>query len=728
MTVYQPENIPLSGRAHQLLKQLHNENPRLKEIYQLAQNDDEAKIQLRSWAMEILEENTTALHYYNREVSGRQAFEQLRWKDFAAIRILDYIDNAGRNFVNPYRKGMIFTMDPFKTLWWATKQNGGGAKPQFFQDLIFLFRQLTQQLPGTKPSKEKVLHWMERWNTGLDKELVDIRKENKNRIINILIQKMDADEIADTKYSFPVGCSYDEKVTLMNKWWDEHQFHLHFAIRSPKLMNEMLNHSLDIDTVNLLEKAEKKGIPFFVNPYYLSLLNATTANFKANSDLAIRHYIIYSKQLIEEFGRIEAWEKEDVVELGKPNAAGWLLPSTHSIHRRYPEVAILIPETMGRACGGLCASCQRMYDFQRGNLNFNLEKLTPKEKWEDKLMRHLSYYETDAQLRDILITGGDALMSRNASLERILEAVYQMAKRKQEANLQRPDGEKYAEMVRVRLGTRLPAYLPQRVTPSLAAILANFRKKASKIGIKQFIIQTHFESPLEVTPEAKLAVERLIAAGWIVTNQLVFTTAASRRGHTAKLRQTLNKIGILTYYTFSVKGFLENTFNYATNARAMQEQIEEKSIGRIPPVYFTDIKDFPNYPEKIKENIELLQRKAGLPFLATDRNVINLPGVGKSLTYRTIGISNWGRRILEFIYDPTRRHSPAVNKKEKVIIVESKTISDYLHQLEDIGEEVADYSTVWGYSIGETESVQPIFEYPNYPFHATSTVTNIKVE
>ena len=80
---------------------------------------------------------------------------------------------------------------------------------------------------------------------------------------------------------------------------------------------------------------------------------------------------------METYGNIRAWEKEDIVEEGKPNAAGWLLPDGHNIHRRYPEVAILIPDTMGRACGGLCASCQRMYDFQSERLNFEFETLRP---------------------------------------------------------------------------------------------------------------------------------------------------------------------------------------------------------------------------------------------------------------------------------------------------------------------------------------------------------------
>lgn len=130
---------------------------------------------------------------------------------------------------------------------------------------------------------------------------------------------------------------------------------------------------------------------------------------------------------METYGQIRAWEREDIVEAGKPNAAGWLLPDGHNIHRRYPEVAILIPDTMGRACGGLCASCQRMYDFQSKRLNFEFEELHPKESWDKKLRRLMTYFEEDTQLRDILITGGDALMSQNKTLRNILDAVYRMA-------------------------------------------------------------------------------------------------------------------------------------------------------------------------------------------------------------------------------------------------------------------------------------------------------------
>ena len=152
-------------------------------------------------------------------------------------------------------------------------------------------------------------------------------------------------------------------------------FHLAMAVKNPTELNRMLGNSLSEETLQLYHKARKKGMPVFITPYYLSLLNPTG---KGYDDEAIRSYILYSSQLVETYGNIHAWEKEDAVEDGKPNAAGWLLPDGHNIHRRYPDVAILIPDSMGRACGGLCASCQRMYDFQSERLNFNFEELSRK--------------------------------------------------------------------------------------------------------------------------------------------------------------------------------------------------------------------------------------------------------------------------------------------------------------------------------------------------------------
>ncbi|KPK87007.1 MAG: hypothetical protein AMS27_03725 [Bacteroides sp. SM23_62_1] len=721
------DRIAISVRSHRLLRNLLRENPMLETIMRESKNETEAQIGVRNWILSEYNSRKDALRFQSDQVTKRENFEKLSWNDFAIIRILDYIDHAGIEYPDRNLRGEIAVSNPIRLIWLAVIKGTGGAKPDFFIDMIRLFRQLRGESVQVIPERDQIEKWMERYPSGLDPRIVELRKENKERIISLLINKIDAGEIKDSKYFFEEGLSYEDKQKLVREWWENYKFHLRFAIRSPDLLNEMLGHSLDPDTMKILYDAEKAGIPFFVNPYYLSLLHVRVPYFAIGADLAIRHYIVYSRQLVDEFGNIVAWEKEDEVVPGKPNAAGWLLPSYNNIHRRYPEVAILIPDSMGRACGGLCSSCQRMFDFQRGNLNFDLDKLKPTERWPDKLKQLLKYFEEDTQLRDILITGGDALMSSDRTLKELLDGIYDMAQNKHNLNKKRPDGQKTAELQRIRLGTRLLAYLPQRVTPELTKILADFKQKAMAIGIKQFIIQTHFESPMEITPEAREAAQKLISAGWIITNQLVFTTAASRRGHTAKLRQVLNDVGILPYYTFTVKGYMENNFNFAPNARVVQEQLEEKVIGKIVQEHYETIRLFPENADMMVENITALRRFANLPFLGTDRNVLNLPGVGKSLTFRVVGITRYGRRILQFDHDTTRNHSPIIHKMGKVIIIESKSIHEYLRQLEDLGEDPNEYEGLYGYSIGQTEPRVPIYEYPEYDYKVTEELSNIEI-
>ena len=721
------DRIAINVKAYKLLEQLLGENPRLEEIMRSSKNEVEALVGVRKWVLGELESRPAAMKVYESEHPTREDFEALGWSDIAAIRLLDYIDNAGREFEDLNLSGERAVSNPIKDLWLAVNHGTGGAKPWFFEDMIHLFRQLSGRSRRRMPTRETVLEWMERHPSGLDPRIVHLRRENRERILRVLIGKLDAGEIRSSRYGLPPGLSDEQKFARALEWWNEPQFHLGFAVRSPELLNEFLGYSLDPDTMRLLGEARDKGIPFFVNLYYLSLLHVRVPYFAIGADMAIRDYVLYTRQLVDSFGDIVAWEKEDEVEPGKPNAAGWLLPSDRNVHRRYPDVAILIPDTVGRACGGLCASCQRMYDFQSGRLGFDLDKLAPRETWGEKLQRLMGYFENDSQLRDILITGGDALMSSDGQLGQILDAVQEMAVRKRKANERRPEGRKYAEMVRVRLGTRLPAYLPQRVTPELAGILADFREKASAAGIRQFIVQTHFESPMEVTPEARQAVSRLLSAGWTVVNQLVLTTAASRRGHSSKLREVLGRIGVLPYYTFSVKGYRENWHNFATNARAVQEQMEERAFGAIPDEHVAELSEITREPEKVMERIAKLREKAGLPFLATDRTVLNLPGVGKSLTFRVIGITRYGRRILEFDHDTTRHHSPVIERMGKVIVIESKAVAAYLRQLDELGEDVAEYEDVWGYSLGVTEARSPLYEYPEPGLGVTKELTNFEL-
>ena len=593
--------------------------------------------------------------------------------------------------------------------------------PDFLFDIYKQFEGLTSS-QSILPDKSQMIKWMKRWDTGTDSKIIEIRKENKQRIINRLIERIEKHNYEKSRYAFPPGISFIEKQEMIKEWWFDYRFHLSMAARSWRELNQLMGNTLSDDMKAIYQTAQKKGIPVFVTPYYLSLMDVTEKNY---DDEALRSYVFYSQNLVDTFGNIKAWEKEDQVETDKPNAAGWLLPEGHNIHRRYPEVAILIPDTIGRACGGLCASCQRLYDFQSGRFNFDMEALIPKQAWDSKLKLLMKYFLEDKQLRDILITGGDALMSRNNSLKKILDAVYVMAKQKQHDNMKRPSGEKYAEIQRVRLGTRLPVYLPMRINDELITILSEFKEKAVKIGITQFFIQTHFQTPLEITLEVRDGIRKLNAAGWTVTNQLVYNVAASRRGHSAKLRRELNKIGVLCYYTFSVKGFDENHAVFTPNSRSLQEQQEEKMFGQLNAAGASELIEYLNNNCSQEKSISQIEKKYDLPFLATDRNVMNLPGIGKSMTFNLVAIMPDGCRILAFTHDNTRRHSPVIKDIPIVYIKENKSLAEYIRQLSDMGEKVSDYSSLWKYTSGKTEPRFAFYEYPKPAEEYTTEYSNI---
>ena len=169
----------------------------------------------------------------------------------------------------------------------------------------------------------------------------------------------------------------------------------------------------------------------------------------------------------------KAWEKEDLVVSGKPNAAGWLLPEGNNIHRGYPEVAILIPDSMGGPVVALCAFVN-MYDLKVKGLEL---RIIEAENHGTKTKNLMAYFKEDTQLRDILITGGDALMSQNKTLKHILEAVLQMAKTNRKLICKDQMVKKYAELTCIRLGSRLLAYLPMRVDKELIDILKDVKQK-----------------------------------------------------------------------------------------------------------------------------------------------------------------------------------------------------------------------------------------------------------
>jgi lysine 2,3-aminomutase len=62
-----------------------------------------------------------------------------------------------------------------------------------------------------------------------------------------------------------------------------------------------------------------------------------------------------------------------------------------------------------------------------------------------------------------------------------------------------------------------------------------------------------------------------------------------------------------------------------------------------------------------------------------------------------------------------------------VIVIESKAIAGYLRQIDELGEDVAEYEDLWGYSLGVTEPRSPLFEYPESGDDVTRELTNFEL-
>jgi lysine 2,3-aminomutase len=95
------------------------------------------------------------------------------------------------------------------------------------------------------------------------------------------------------------------------------------------------------------------------------------------------------------------------------------------------------------------------------------------------------------------------------------------------------------------------------------------------------------------------------------------------------------------------------------------------------------------------------------------------------MSFRVIGLTDDGRRILRFQHDSGRTHSPIIHEMGEVFIIESKSIARYLRQMKKMGEKVKQYESIWGYSMSETEQRAALFDYPKQNDGITGRMTNL---
>mgnify|MGYP000718987526 FL=1 len=76
------------------------------------------------------------------------------------------------------------------------------------------------------PSPQRIKNRNDRWETGLDEEVREVRDENKERMLHLLIQKIENKKSKPSaRFHFEEGMSYEEKYRLVSEWWNDFRFH-----------------------------------------------------------------------------------------------------------------------------------------------------------------------------------------------------------------------------------------------------------------------------------------------------------------------------------------------------------------------------------------------------------------------------------------------------------------------------------------------------------------------
>ena len=201
-------------------------------------------------------------------------------------------------------------------------------------------------------------------------------------------------------------------------------------------------------------------------------------------------------------------------------AAAYLLDPLHEdedsptpgLTHRYPDRVLFLITDM---CSMYCRHCTRR----------RFAGQTDNECGPDRIEKALEYIEKTESVRDVLLSGGDALMVSDKKLEYIISRLRQIP---------------HVEIVR--LGTRTPVVCPQRITPELCDML----KKYHPVWIN-----THFNHPNEVTAESRRACEMLANAGIPLGNQSVLLRGVNDCVHVMKnLVHELVKMRVRPYYIY----------------------------------------------------------------------------------------------------------------------------------------------------------------------------------
>lgn len=251
-----------------------------------------------------------------------------------------------------------------------------------------------------------------------------------------------------------------------------------------------------------LTQEEEQGIRKCLNtlrmaitPYYLSLIDPD------NPDDPIRKQAIPTSYELE---KSDCDLEDPLHEDGDSPVPGL----TH----RYPDRVLLL---ITDKCAMYCRHCTRRRFAGQNDTSLPMQQI-------DKA---IDYIAKNPVIRDVLISGGDPLLLSDQNLEHILRKLRNIP---------------HVEIIRI--GTRVPVVMPQRITPKLAEMLKKYHP---------LWINTHFNHPNEITPESKKACEMLANVGIPLGNQTVLLRGVNDCLHVMKkLMHELVKIRVRPYYIY----------------------------------------------------------------------------------------------------------------------------------------------------------------------------------
>lgn len=403
--------------------------------------------------------------------------------------------------------------------------------------------------------------------------------------------------------------------------WQDYKWHMKHIIKDVETLSSIVK--LDDEEVRGLELAIENRIPFEITPHYLSLFNK---DGRSTHDRTIRAQVVPSARYCTNV--VENWTTgKDMDFMGEKSTS-----PIDGITRRYPQIIIIKPFN---SCPQICVYCQRNWEVK----DIEEDVMLPREK----VVQAIDWARNDENISEILLTGGDPFTLNNDYLDWIIGEMAEID-----------------HVERIRIGTRTPVTLPQRIDDGLLEIL----RKYHEWGKREIAIVTHVEHPTEIAPDTLEAIKKIRKLGINIYNQQVFTYYNSRKFETAFLRKTLKVSGIDPYYSFNCMGKEETIDFRVPIARIEQERKEEARL---------------------------------LPGLVrTDEPVFNVPRLGKAhlrawQDHEVVMILPDGRRVYRFYSWETKLTA------SKDYLYTDVGIYDYLKRLSEDGENIDDYRSIYYY-------------------------------